>query len=70
METRQTEITDAQEKLLTKSEGSREKRRRRAMALSGRFRSGVTDLSTEHDRYLDETLRFHLFGGSSSSTEG
>ncbi len=29
-------------------------RRRRALAAAGRFRSGVADLSTEHDKYLDE----------------
>jgi len=28
--------------------------RRRAIAASGRFRSGVADLSTAHDRYLEE----------------
>lgn len=29
-------------------------RRRRALAAVGRFRSGVADLSTEHDKYLEE----------------
>ena len=29
-------------------------RRRRAIAVAGRFRSGVTDVSSEHDRYLVE----------------
>lgn len=43
--------------VLLNSEASREERRRRAMDLSGRFRSGVTDLSTEHDRYLAEAHR-------------
>jgi len=28
--------------------------RQRALELSGRFRSGLTDLSVEHDRYLGE----------------
>jgi ribosome-associated translation inhibitor RaiA len=42
--------------VLLSSEFSREERRR-AMDLSGRFRSGVTDLSTEHDRYLEEALQ-------------
>ena len=36
------------------TEASREDLKRRARALSGRFRSGVSDLSTEHDRYLAE----------------
>lgn len=31
--------------------------RRRAAALSGRFRSGLTDLSTEHDRYLEDSFQ-------------
>jgi hypothetical protein len=31
--------------------------RRRAAALSGRFHSGLSDLSTEHDRYLEEAFR-------------
>ena len=34
-----------------------EELKRRAVALSGRFRSGLSDLSTKHDRYLEETLR-------------
>jgi prevent-host-death family protein len=29
--------------------------RRRALALSGQFRSGRTDISAEHDRYLAES---------------
>lgn len=29
-------------------------RRRRAIAAAGRFRSGLTDLSKEHDKYLDD----------------
>jgi Arc/MetJ-type ribon-helix-helix transcriptional regulator len=31
--------------------------RQRAAALSGRYRSGLQDLSTEHDRYLDDAFR-------------
>jgi hypothetical protein len=31
-----------------------EELRRRATAAAGRFRSGVTDLSLNHDRYLEE----------------
>jgi predicted transcriptional regulator len=30
--------------------------RQRALALSGKFRSGLTDLSVEHDRYLEEAF--------------
>ena len=31
-----------------------EERRRRGIAAAGRFRSGVTDLATNHDRYLED----------------
>jgi len=31
--------------------------RQRAAALSGRFRSGLSDLSVGHDCYLEESLR-------------
>jgi hypothetical protein len=31
-----------------------EERRRRALAASGRFRSGLSDLSADHDRYLED----------------
>ena len=34
----------------------REELKRRALALSGRFRSGLNDLSAEHDRYLEEAF--------------
>ena len=30
--------------------------KRRALAVSGRFRSGLRDLSAEHDRYLEEAF--------------
>lgn len=30
-------------------------RRKRAIAAAGRFRSGISDLSTSHDKYLEET---------------
>ncbi|MBW8876341.1 MAG: ribbon-helix-helix protein, CopG family [Acidobacteria bacterium] len=30
--------------------------RQRALELSGRFRSGLTDFSIEHDRYLEEAF--------------
>lgn len=32
-----------------------EERRRRAIAAAGRFRSGIADLSTNHDKYLEES---------------
>lgn len=32
-----------------------EERKRRAIAAAGRFRSGVTDLAANHDRYLEES---------------
>jgi Arc/MetJ-type ribon-helix-helix transcriptional regulator len=35
---------------------SREELKRRAAALSGRFRSGQPDLSVEHDHYLEESF--------------
>lgn len=35
---------------------SREERVRRALAVAGRFRSGLGDLSTEHDQYLAEAF--------------
>ncbi len=40
--------------------------RRRAIAASGRFRSGVADLSTAHDRYLEDG--FAAVGGSESKS--
>lgn len=33
-----------------------EERRKRAIAAAGRFRSGVSDLSTNHDHYLEESF--------------
>jgi prevent-host-death family protein len=30
--------------------------RQRALELSGRFHSGLTDLSVEHDRYLEDAF--------------
>ena len=32
----------------------REERKRRAIAVAGRFRSGLTDLGVKHDEYLAE----------------
>ncbi len=34
-----------------------EERRKRAIAAAGRFRSGVSDLSTAHDKYLNEAYK-------------
>ena len=31
-----------------------EERRKRAIAAAGRFRSGLTDLGADHDRYLED----------------
>jgi Arc/MetJ-type ribon-helix-helix transcriptional regulator len=39
-------------------------RRRRALAAVGRFRSGVTDLSTAHDKYLEDA-----YAGGDPETE-
>ena len=36
---------------------SEEDLKRRAAALSGRFRSGLADLATEHDRYLEDSFQ-------------
>jgi predicted transcriptional regulator len=33
-----------------------EERRKRAIDAAGRFRSGLRDLSTEHDKYLEEAF--------------
>jgi len=40
--------------LLSEGRVSRAERQRRALAIAGRFRSDVTDLSAAHDRYLAE----------------
>lgn len=36
---------------------SPEERRKRAIAVAGRFRSGLKDLSSKHDDYLKEVYR-------------
>ena len=41
-------------------------RRRRAIAAAGKFRSGVADLSSDHDRYLEEAFA----GGSPGKDKG
>jgi hypothetical protein len=45
-----------EEFLRTEPSSPRSQIRDRAAALSGRFRSGVSDLSIEHDRYLEESF--------------
>lgn len=44
---------------LLRAEGglSREELKQRALALSGRFHSGLPDLATGHDRYLEKPFR-------------
>ncbi|MFL6235505.1 MAG: hypothetical protein ACJ76N_20380 [Thermoanaerobaculia bacterium] len=49
--------------LTSEAPKDREEIKKRALAVSGRFRSGLKDLSTEHDRYLEDA-----FGGESSSS--
>jgi hypothetical protein len=38
----------------------KEEQRRRAIAAAGRFDSGITDISVEHDKYLAEAFGDHL----------
>ena len=45
-------IRQAVEQIIEQSE--RQERMRRALSVMGRFRSGYTDISVEHDKYLDE----------------
>ena len=40
--------------LRSEAPNEREEIKRRAIATIGRFRADVSDLSTEHDRYLEE----------------
>ena len=46
--------------LLSGGLADKEDQRRRAIAASGRFASGVTDISVEHDKYLAEAFGGHL----------
>ncbi len=43
--------------LRSTNRSSLEVRKRRAIAAAGRFRSGVSSLSTDHDRYLVEAYQ-------------
>lgn len=60
MATRNIELSEEQNSLLEEIAAEaclpRQELKRRAAALSGRFRSGLPDLSAEHDRYLVETF--------------
>jgi Arc/MetJ-type ribon-helix-helix transcriptional regulator len=48
-------IRQAVEDLLRQSSTpGRAERKKRALAIAGRFRSGLSDLSTQHDAYLAE----------------
>jgi predicted transcriptional regulator len=50
-------IRQAVDQLITTSTVvDREERRKRALDAAGRFRSGLGDLSTEHDKYLEEAF--------------
>jgi hypothetical protein len=42
--------------LRSKAPMGREEKKRRALAAVGRFRSGISDLSVDHDRYLAEAF--------------
>lgn len=42
--------------LRSSAQRSRQERKRRALAAIGRFRSGVSDLSVNHDLYLGEAF--------------
>jgi hypothetical protein len=44
--------------------------RRRAIAAAGRFRSGVTDLSSAHDRYLEDGYAAGESGPASGTDTG
>ena len=51
-------IRQSVDALIRSSKGVDEaERRRRAIAAAGRFRSGASDVSSEHDRYLAEAFR-------------
>lgn len=49
-------VSSVKAMLASEAPPDREELKRRALAVSGRFRSGLTDLSTEHDRYLEEAF--------------
>lgn len=42
--------------LIRETPPDREELRRRALEISGRYRSGLKDLAAEHDRYLEEAF--------------
>jgi predicted DNA-binding protein len=43
--------------LQEEAEAPRQELKRRAASVIGRFRSGLPDLGTAHDRYLEESFR-------------
>jgi hypothetical protein len=49
-------LTSVEALISRESTTGREDLRQRALELSGRFRSGLTDLSVEHDRYLEDAF--------------
>jgi Arc/MetJ-type ribon-helix-helix transcriptional regulator len=49
-------IRSSVDALLAQPEGNDDRRRARALRAAGRFRSGVRDLSSRHDRHLAEVL--------------
>lgn len=49
-------IREAVEQYTTQGTASREERVKRALEAAGRFRSGLQDLSIEHDKYLAEAF--------------
>ena len=51
-------IRQSVDTLIRSSKGvDKEEQRRRAIAAAGRFRSGKSDVSSEHDHYLVEAYR-------------
>ena len=50
-------IRDGVDRLLGSGGVSREERKRRALAASGKFHSGLKDIARNHDRYLAEAFR-------------
>jgi Arc/MetJ-type ribon-helix-helix transcriptional regulator len=50
-------VRDGVELVLGTGTVSREERKRRALAASGKFHSGLKDIARNHDRYLAEDFR-------------
>jgi hypothetical protein len=45
-----------------------EERRQRAIAAAGRFRSGISDLSTNHDKHLEDSYTVTAFQSGEKKT--